>query len=150
MTQLAIAASNMGKWLGDIDRTWIANALIFLAIVAIAPDQAPVSAQFTLDALVGIAPFLFSAIAIAAYAKATGADGLMARAFQGRLSMMILLAAVFGGLSPFCSCGVIPLIAALLSMGIPVPAVMAFGWRRRLWTHQNLSWRQACWAWTSP
>mgnify|MGYP007000090101 len=70
-----------------------ANALIFLAIVAIAPDQAPVSAQFTLDALVGIAPFLFSAIAIAAYAKATGADGLMARAFQGRLSMMILLAA---------------------------------------------------------
>jgi len=126
MTQLAIAASNMGKWLGDIDRTWIATALIFLAIVAIAPDQAPVSAQFTLDALVGIAPFLFSAIAIAAYAKATGADGLMARAFQGRLSMMILLAAVFGGLSPFCSCGVIPLIAALLSMGIPVPAVMAF------------------------
>ena len=126
MVQLVIGASNISRWLGDIDRTWIATALIFLAVVAIAPDQAPVSAQFTLDALIDITPFLFSAIGIAAYAKATGADGLMARAFQGRLSIMILLGAIFGGLSPFCSCGVIPLIAALLSMGIPVPAVMAF------------------------
>ena len=126
MVQLVIGASNISRWLGDIDRTWIATALIFLAVIAIAPDQAPVSAQFTLDALIDITPFLFSAIGIAAYAKATGADGLMARAFHGRLSIMILLAAIFGGLSPFCSCGVIPLIAALLSMGIPVPAVMAF------------------------
>ena len=126
MTHLAITISSMGRWVSDIDRVWIATGFIFLFVFAAAPHQAPISAQFTLDALVGIAPFLFSAIAIAAYAKATGADGLMARAFQGRLSMMILLAAVFGGLSPFCSCGVIPLIAALLSMGIPVPAVMAF------------------------
>ena len=39
---------------------------------------------------------------------------------------MILVAAVFGALSPFCSCGVIPLIAALLSMGVPLAPVMAF------------------------
>jgi uncharacterized membrane protein YraQ (UPF0718 family) len=39
---------------------------------------------------------------------------------------MILLAALAGGLSPFCSCGVIPLIAALLAMGVPLSAVMAF------------------------
>jgi uncharacterized membrane protein YraQ (UPF0718 family) len=39
---------------------------------------------------------------------------------------MIVAAALFGGLSPFCSCGVIPLIAALLAMGVPLPAVMAF------------------------
>src|SRR3546814_17716262 len=36
------------------------------------------------------------------------------------------LAALAGGLSPFCSCGVIPLIAALLAMGVPLSAVMAF------------------------
>jgi len=126
MTQLALAASNLGHRLVGIDRAWLATAVIFLLIVIISPAQAPVSAQFTIDALIGIAPFLLFAIGIAAYAKATGADGLMARAFQGRLSMMIVLAAVFGGLSPFCSCGVIPLIAALLSMGVPVPAVMAF------------------------
>lgn len=40
--------------------------------------------------------------------------------------MMIAVAAAFGGLSPFCSCGVIPLIAALLAMGVPLSAVMAF------------------------
>ncbi len=39
---------------------------------------------------------------------------------------MIPVATLFGALSPFCSCGVIPLIAALLSMGVPVAAVMAF------------------------
>ena len=39
---------------------------------------------------------------------------------------MIVAAALFGALSPFCSCGVVPLIAALLSMGVPLPAVMAF------------------------
>jgi uncharacterized protein len=39
---------------------------------------------------------------------------------------MIGLGALAGGLSPFCSCGVIPLIAALLAMGVPLSAVMAF------------------------
>jgi uncharacterized membrane protein YraQ (UPF0718 family) len=39
---------------------------------------------------------------------------------------MIAVAAAFGGLSPFCSCGVIPLIAALLAMRVPLSAVMAF------------------------
>jgi uncharacterized membrane protein YraQ (UPF0718 family) len=39
---------------------------------------------------------------------------------------MILLAALFGGLAPFCSCEVIPFIAGLLAVGAPLPAVMAF------------------------
>ena len=65
-------------------------------------------------------------IVIAAYAQASGADNLIARAFQGRISVMIPVAALIGAFSPFCSCGVIPLIAALLSMGVPVAAVMAF------------------------
>ena len=39
---------------------------------------------------------------------------------------MIGLGALAGGISPFCSCGVIPLIAALLAMGVPLSAVMAF------------------------
>ena len=39
---------------------------------------------------------------------------------------MIVFAAVLGALSPFCSCGVIPLIAALLAMGVPLSGVMAF------------------------
>ena len=39
---------------------------------------------------------------------------------------MILMAALLGGLSPFCSCEVIPFIAALLAVGAPLSAVMAF------------------------
>ena len=40
--------------------------------------------------------------------------------------MVILGAAVFGSLAPLCSCGVIPLIAALLAAGVPLGPVMAF------------------------
>ena len=38
----------------------------------------------------------------------------------------ILIATLAGAFSPFCSCGVVPLIAALLAAGVPLPAVMAF------------------------
>ncbi len=84
------------------------------------------SIAFVARNLVDVAPFLILSIGLAAYAGATGADGLIARAFTGSPAMMILLAALAGGLSPFCSCGVIPLIAALLGMGVPLSAVMAF------------------------
>ena len=39
---------------------------------------------------------------------------------------MIALAATMGGLSPFCSCEVIPFIAGLLALGTPLAPVMAF------------------------
>ena len=63
---------------------------------------------------------------VASWAGATGADNLIAKAFVGSPLLMIALGAVAGGLSPFCSCGVILLIAALLAMGVPLSAVMAF------------------------
>jgi uncharacterized membrane protein YraQ (UPF0718 family) len=65
-------------------------------------------------------------VLLAAYGKATGADALIAKAFVGREVTMVLVAALFGALSPFCSCGVIPIIAALLALGVPLSAVMAF------------------------
>lgn len=39
---------------------------------------------------------------------------------------MIVLAALVGGLAAFCSCQVIPFIAGLLALGVPISAVMAF------------------------
>lgn len=126
MTNLALTAADVTRRIGSIDKAWLAVAVIFALIAAIQPEQAPESFVFVIDQLIGIAPYLLAAIAIAAYAKASGADGLIAKVFEGRLSVMIVVAAIFGGLSPFCSCGVIPLIAALLAMGVPVPAVMAF------------------------
>jgi uncharacterized membrane protein YraQ (UPF0718 family) len=39
---------------------------------------------------------------------------------------MIPLAAVVGGLTPFCSCGVIPAAAGLFGVGVPLAPVVAF------------------------
>ena len=126
MTELAIRFKSVTELGRRVDRTWLVILAIFIALLAVAPAQGKASALFVAKALTDMVPFLAVAVGIAAYARATGADGLIAKAFQGRLSVMIVFAALFGGLSPFCSCGVIPLIAALLSMGVPVPAVMAF------------------------
>jgi len=108
------------------ERVWLAIAAILLALAVLNPPQTRVSLGFTAEALLGVAPFLLLSIAIAAYAGATGADGLIARAFTGAPAAMVLVASLAGALSPFCSCGVIPLIAALLAMGVPLSAVMAF------------------------
>ncbi|MDG3040994.1 permease [Roseicyclus marinus] len=107
-------------------RVWMVSGLILLVLSVIDPAQARGSAIFAAEALLRTAPYLVLSIGIAAWAGATGADNLIARAFTGAPLLMIGLAALAGGISPFCSCGVIPLIAALLSMGVPLSAVMAF------------------------
>ncbi len=66
------------------------------------------------------------AIGLAAYAKASGADAIIAGVFSGNPVRATVLAAFVGALSPFCSCGVIPLIAAMLGAGVPLAPVMAF------------------------
>ena len=105
---------------------WLASAAILLVLALFDAPQAARSGAFAAEALLGTAPYLILSIVIAAWAGATGADNLIARAFTGAPLAMVLVGALAGGLSPFCSCGVIPLIAALLAMGVPLSAVMAF------------------------
>ncbi len=130
MTDLALRVRAAGleavRFAWSDARVWLASAVILALTFAADPVQGGASAVFTLEALLETAPYLLLSIGLAAYAGATGADNLIARAFTGSPYMMILLAALAGGLSPFCSCGVIPLIAALLAMGVPLSAVMAF------------------------
>jgi uncharacterized membrane protein YraQ (UPF0718 family) len=101
-------------------------AAIFLALAVAAPAQALASTGFVLRAALSVAPVFLVSILLTAAAAATGADNIIAKAFIGRTASMIMMAALMGALSPFCSCGVIPLIAALLAMGVPLPGVMAF------------------------
>lgn len=108
------------------ERVWLFSAVILGLLLLFVPMQGLESTRFAVRNLFDVAPFLLLSIGIAAYAGTTGADGLIARAFTGSPLLMILIAAAAGGLSPFCSCGVIPLIAALLAMGVPLSAVMAF------------------------
>lgn len=108
------------------ERPWLAFGALLLLIAFLDPGQFVPSISKVVGALVSIAPFLAASILIAAWAGATGADNLIARAFTGAPAMMIVMGALAGGLSPFCSCGVIPLIAALLAIGVPLAPVMAF------------------------
>ena len=109
-----------------IDKVWLAIALILAALFVYDAAQGRATVEFALRALAGTAPFIAFAVLAVATLKATGAETLVARAFQGREIRMILLAALAGGLSPFCSCQVIPFIAAMLALGAPLSAVMAF------------------------
>ena len=126
MTALTLATRRFADLFGRIDPLLPIAVVVFSALALASPGQAVESLRFTGAALVEVSPFLLLSIAIAAYAKASGADALIARAFTGHESSMIVAAALMGALSPFCSCGVIPLIAALLSMGVPLAPVMAF------------------------
>lgn len=120
------AVNRFNRSVRQLDKVFIAIALILLILAILVPSQFTDSLSFTVQNLVQVSPFLVLSIGIAAYAQASGADNLIAKAFQGRLTVMIGVASLFGAFSPFCSCGVIPLIAALLTMGVPVSAVMAF------------------------
>ena len=126
MTALALQKLRDGFATLRLDGAWISTGLIFALLALFDAAQFSQSLRFTLDQFVHVMPFLMLAILLAAFAKASGADALIARAFSGNVVLMVFMAALVGGLSPFCSCGVIPLIAALLSMGVPLPAVMAF------------------------
>ncbi len=107
-------------------RVWLAIFAILAAIALFDPVQFRPSVDFTLGALAHTLPFIVFAVLAVSVLKATGADAVVARAFVGQESRMIVLAALVGGLAPFCSCEVIPFIAALLALGTPVSAVMAF------------------------
>lgn len=107
-------------------RIWVLSALIVAVLLVVATPQGISTIQFVIAALSGTAPFLLASILIAAYVGASGADHLIAKAFAGAPVLVVLMASLVGALSPFCSCGVIPLVAALLAMGVPLSAVMAF------------------------
>ena len=109
-----------------VDRVVLATVAILLSLIPIGLAQFRESLSFTLESLLYISPFLAASIFVGAGAKATGADNQVAAMLQGRQVTAITLAAFFGALSPFCSCGVVPIVAALLAAGVPLAPVMAF------------------------
>lgn len=109
-----------------IDKAWLALVILLVALAVFDTPAFIPSVQFGTGALLNTAPFIAFAVLAIGYLKATGAENLLAKAFVGRETQMIVMAALLGGLSPFCSCEVIPFIAALLAVGAPLSAVMAF------------------------
>lgn len=122
----ALNTKSAWQFTNRLDRVVMAIAGLFAGLAIFDLPQLPESITFTLEALVSISPFFLLSIGVAAYAKASGAEHLIAKVFSGNPVRMIVLAAIVGALSPFCSCGVIPLVAGLLVAGVPLAPVMAF------------------------
>ncbi len=126
MTALSKSLTDLWGARLRIDWLLVVIAAIPLTVLALDPAAFEGFMAIALAALARTAVYVAIAVGLLAYLKATGAEALVARVFTGSQTRMILLAALVGGLAPFCSCEVIPFIAALLALGAPLAAVMAF------------------------
>ena len=115
----------LGLW-RRVDKAWLAIGLIPALLALIDPAQVLPTVRFAGGEILRTGVFIACAVLAVAVLRATGAEALLSTAFTGPEMRMIALGALIGGLAPFCSCEVIPFIAALLAVGAPLSAVMAF------------------------
>lgn len=73
-----------------------------------------------------ILPYLALSIPLAVLLKRSGAADRIRKGLSANPYLAVLMATLVGALSPFCSCGVIPIITALLLGGVPLAPVMSF------------------------
>ena len=86
---MTAAVLSFRKSVGRLDGPLTAIVAVFCALFVLTPTQAADSAAFAGRALLEVVPFLLLSVAIAAYAKASGAESLNGRAFSGNPSVMI-------------------------------------------------------------
>lgn len=118
-------SSARGIW-NSLNSVWTVIVLIPILLAIFDPAQLMPTLGFTAQAFGKTLIFISFAVAAIGFLKATGAESILAEAFKGNQVRMVVLAALLGGLSPFCSCEIIPFIAALLAAGVPLAPVMAF------------------------
>jgi hypothetical protein len=82
--------------------------------------------NFVVESLLKIWPYLLITIPVAVAVQLSGASKFIRRALTARPMLAIVLATAVGAFSPFCSCTVIPVVAALLISGVPLAPVMSF------------------------
>ena len=127
MVELTQTPKPLARNLVDLVKTpWALIIALLAAVALLDPGNWTAVVTFAGKALAHTGQYILFAVLLLSYLKATGAEVMVAKAFEGRETRMIFLAALFGGLAPFCSCEVIPFIAGLLALGAPLSAVMAF------------------------
>jgi hypothetical protein len=82
--------------------------------------------SFILDSFLHIWPYLLITIPVAVAVQLTDLGKYVSRIIGLNPVAAIIIATLIGALSPLCSCGVIPVITALLIGGVPVAPVMSF------------------------
>ncbi|WP_415403987.1 permease [Tateyamaria sp. SN3-11] len=90
------------------------------------PQHAIEAAGFVARGLVTVAPIVIPGIVLAAWIIASGADTRIAGAFEGRTLRTVLVASLIGAVTPVCGVTVLPLMAGLLTAGVPLAPIMAF------------------------
>ncbi len=126
MAETSLPRPSLWSRLVGFDKAWLAIMSIPLLLAIFDRPAVLPTLEIAAGAIAHTGIFIIIAITLVAYVKSTGAENLLAKAFTGHPARMIVFAALLGGLSPFCSCEVIPFIAALLAVGAPLSAVMAF------------------------
>jgi uncharacterized membrane protein YraQ (UPF0718 family) len=71
-------------------------------------------------------PLLALSVPFAVLLRVSGVSNRLTGAFGRRPIIGILLATAAGAFGPFCSCSVVPVIAAMLIAGVPLAPVMSF------------------------
>jgi len=127
MSDLSVSSAPRGRRLPHLLASpWTITITVPLLVALFDPGQSAGFIRFAASTFSGTLPYIAFAVVLLAWLKAASADTLVAEAFKGRETRMIVFAALLGGLAPFCSCEVIPFIAGLLKLGAPLSAVMAF------------------------
>jgi uncharacterized membrane protein YraQ (UPF0718 family) len=89
-------------------------------------EEIQVFAGMMFQGFARLLPYVLLTIPIAVAVQMSGAAKHIRKAFAARPVPAIILATIVGAFSPFCSCGVIPLVASLLIGGVPLAPVMSF------------------------
>lgn len=126
MTALVAHWNRLSVKLPQLRSAWGLSLLVVALIAIFDVGRLSEHLTFAVKTLSQTLPYIAFAIIAIGWLKASNAEGIVANAFQGKEVRMIVVAALVGGLAPFCSCEVIPFVAALLAAGTPVSAVMAF------------------------
>ncbi len=125
MADISTHSHGKSPWF-KLDKVWLSMAVIALLVAIFAPNDLIPTLRFTAENILSTGIFITFAVLTVAYLRATGAETIVSEAFKGNEVRMVIMASIVGGLLPFCSCEVIPFVAALLALGTPLSAVMAF------------------------
>jgi uncharacterized protein len=82
--------------------------------------------EFILKSFIHILPYLLVTIPLAVVINLSGVSKNITKVFGKNPLLSVFLATVVGAFSPFCSCGVIPVVYTLLTGGVPLAPVMSF------------------------
>ena len=81
---------------------------------------------FVAEQMWEILPYILFSVSASAWATVSGFAEKIRGVFSRQEKVAVAGAALAGATVPFCSCGVLPLIAAMLTGGVPLAPIMAF------------------------